>query len=271
MPRQCEDLVGRKFGRLEVVARAPDYIRNDGRKEVMWECRCSCGNPNTVIVMSGNLKRKNRGTKSCGCIGREVSSAMAKQSVKEMHKKNHKTNQYDLSGEYGIGYTSNGDEFWFDKDDYALIKDYCWNYNKRGYVVAHNIADCCEVKLHRLVMGIDNPNIEVDHIKHPPRREHKVDNRKSNLRLVVHADNAKNHVIQINNVSGTSGVHFCERDGKWIARIGVDGKRIYLGAFDSKEEAVKAREEAEIKYHGEYRYCDVNSIGKDDLSLEEAM
>ena len=262
MPRKCEDLVGRKFGRLTVVARAPDYIRKDGRKEVMWECRCSCGNPNPVIVMSGNLKRKDRGTRSCGCIAREASAERARQNVVELHKANHKINEYNLSGEYGIGYTSNGDEFWFDKDDYELIKDYCWHYNKRGYVVAWNIEKEFEVKLHRLVMKVDDVNIEVDHIQHPPRNEHKIDNRKSNLRLVVHADNAKNHVIQINNVSGTSGVHFCERDGKWVARIGVNGRRIYLGSFDTKEEAVVIRKEAEIKYHGEYRY---NVAGPNDL------
>lgn len=260
MPRKCEDLIGREFGRLKVVARAPDYIRKDGRKEVMWECMCSCGNPNTVIVMAGNLKRKNRGTKSCGCIGRELSSERVKESVEELHKNNHKVNQYDLSGEYGIGYTSKGDEFWFDKEDYELIKDYCWHYNKRGYVVAWSIAQTVEVKLHRLVMAITDINIEVDHIQHPPRNEHKVDNRKSNLRLVVHADNAKNHVLLISNSSGASGVHYCERDDKWIARISVNGKRIYLGSFNNKEDAIRIRKEAEIKYFGEYRYDTYNNI-----------
>lgn len=30
-------------------------------------------------------------------------------------------NTYDLSGEYGIGYTSNGEQFYFDKEDFCLI------------------------------------------------------------------------------------------------------------------------------------------------------
>ena len=265
MPRECEDLVGQKFGRLEVVARAPDYVRKDGRKEIMWECKCSCGNPNTVVVMSGNLKRKDRGTKSCGCIGKEVSSERAKEAVKELHGKNHKINKYDLAGEYGIGYTSNGEEFWFDKEDYKLIKDYCWYYDVRGHVSAWDITNQRQIRLHRLIMNVIDSNIEVDHIQHPPRNEHKVDNRKSNLRIVAHADNAKNHVIQINNVSGISGVHYCERDGKWIARIGVNNERIHLGSFDSKEEAIKARERAEIKYYGEYRYSANNPTQQSDL------
>lgn len=254
MARKCEDLVGREFGRLKVIARAPDYIRGNGKKEVMWECKCSCGNPNSVIVMSSNLKRKNKGTKSCGCLAKELSSERARINSDKLHKHNHKTNKYNLSGEYGIGYTSKGDEFWFDKDDYELIKKYCWNYNKYGYVVSYDVENKIEIKLHRLIMGVTDPNLEVDHIQHPPRREYKVDNRRSNLRVVTHADNTKNHITQINNTSGTSGVHYCERDNKWIARISVNGERIYLGSFDNKEEAVSIRKEAEIKYFGEYRY-----------------
>lgn len=271
MPRQCEDLIGREFGRLKVVARASDYIRKDGRKEVMWECECSCGNPNTIVVMSANLRRKNKGTQSCGCIGRELSSKRAKQTITELHRQNHKVNQYDLSGEYGIGYTLQGDVFWFDKADYELIKDYCWHYNKRGYVVAWSILQRTEIKLHRLVMNVNNPNIEIDHIIHPPRNEHKIDNRKSNLRLVSHTNNTKNHVVQINNSSGTSGVHFSKRDGKWVARISCDGVRIHLGSFDTKEDAIRVRKEAESKYYGEYRYDASNTTTQNDLSFEEVI
>lgn len=260
MPRKCKDLIGCRFGRLIVVARAPDYIRRDGRKEIMWKCDCDCGSK-SIIVMGGNLTRKDRGTKSCGCLTREISSTRAKETVKELHKRNHKINKYDLSGDYAIGWTNKGDEFWFDKKHYDLIKDYCWHYNRRGYVVAWDIQSEQEIKLHRLIMGVDDPMIEVDHIQHPPRNEHKIDNREINLRLVVHANNAKNHVVQINNTSGVSGVHYCERDNKWIARISVNGERIHLGSFDNKEDAIKIREETEIKYFGEYRY-DANNLSK---------
>ena len=264
MPRKCENLIGRKFGRLTVIARAPDHIGKDGRKEIMWECLCDCGNPNPVVVMGSNLKRKNRGTQSCGCLARELSSERAKETVKELHKKNHKVNTYDLSGEYAIGYTSKGEEFWFDKEDYNLVKDYCWHYNRRGHVEAWSIQKQKQITIHRLVMGVEDTNTEVDHIRHPPRNEHKVDNRKSNLRIVIHADNAKNHVIQINNTSGVSGVHYSARDNKWVARIGINGKRTLLGYFDDKDDAIKARKEAEIKYYGDYRYDAHNSTRQND-------
>lgn len=48
------------------------------------------------------------------------------------------------------------------------------------------------------------------------------------------------------NTSGCVGVSFSERDGKWIAVITRNGKREYLGAFDEKDDAVAARQIAEI-------------------------
>ena len=38
-----------------------------------------------------------------------------------------KYNTYDLSGEYGIGYSNSGKEFYFDLDDYDLIKEIYYN------------------------------------------------------------------------------------------------------------------------------------------------
>ncbi len=52
------DLVGEKFGRLEVFERVSNF-----NQCVAWRCRCSCGNE--VVVTSTNLK--NGSTKSCGC------------------------------------------------------------------------------------------------------------------------------------------------------------------------------------------------------------
>lgn len=63
MPRMLEDLVGKHFGRLEVVAYAG--LRTVGStKASAWKCRCCCGKE--VIVFNNNLKRGN--TTSCGCV-----------------------------------------------------------------------------------------------------------------------------------------------------------------------------------------------------------
>ena len=105
------DLTGQRFGRLTVVKRAEGRRNPNGSLITRWHCKCDCGNEVDVIA---NYLR-NGTTKSCGCLQRDLLSV-----------KQTKFNRYDLSGEYGVGYTSKNQPFYFDKEDYELIKDYCW-------------------------------------------------------------------------------------------------------------------------------------------------
>ena len=50
------------------------------------------------------------------------------------------------------------------------------------------------------------------------------------------------------NKSGVIGVSESKTEGKWVASIKINGKKIHLGTFSSKEEAILARLKAEIKY-----------------------
>ncbi len=52
------------------------------------------------------------------------------------------------------------------------------------------------------------------------------------------------------NISGRTGVSFQTATSKWKAEISKDGKTYFLGYFTSFEEAVKVREDAEIKHFG---------------------
>lgn len=228
--------------RLTVIRQVEDYVRSDGRRESRWLCRCNCGNLAFVI----GTQLKSGGVKSCGCLLQE-NLRMPRYNIRKM-------NRYDLSGEYGIGYTDDNEEFWFDLADYEKIKDYCWRYNPDGYVVGYDRRHCKHIKLHRLVMDIEDPLIEVDHIIHLPRNEHKIDNRKQNLRIVNRSQNCMNTAIYKNNSSGYRGVSWHSRMQKWLARIQVDGKNIYLGSFTDKEEAHRIYEQAAKEYFGEYKY-----------------
>ena len=72
--------------------------------------------------------------------------------MKEHANKRH--NKYDLSGEYGIGYTSKGEEFYFDLEDYDKIYPYCWVVSSSTKtIVARNPETGKLIALHRLVMG----------------------------------------------------------------------------------------------------------------------
>lgn len=68
----------------------------------------------------------------------------------------------------------------------------------------------------------------------------------------TYADNARNRTIQKNNTSKIIGVSLNKDDGLWIARIQVDGDRKYLGCFSNKDDAIKARLKAEVKYYGKF-------------------
>tara|TARA_R110001632_G_scaffold220720_1_gene350834 strand:+ start:473 stop:976 length:504 start_codon:yes stop_codon:yes gene_type:complete len=99
---------------------------------------------------------------------------------------------------------------------------------------------------HRLVFLYTTgsfPLGEVDHINHA-----KDDNRWCNLRDVHHLDNQKNRKIFKNNKSGTAGVSWHSASKKWQAGIQVNYKSINLGYYDVLDEAIKAREDANIKY-----------------------
>jgi hypothetical protein len=87
------------------------------------------------------------------------------------------------------------------------------------------------------------PEHEIDHINHD-----KADNRIANLRCVTHAENLKNASSQKNNLSGFNGVHYDKSRSKWLAHIQVDRKFKNLGRFDDFDEAVKARQAAEVLY-----------------------
>lgn len=88
----------------------------------------------------------------------------------------------------------------------------------------------------------------VDHIYH-----NKIDNRKSKLRLCSPYENVLNRSIS-HSSSGVCGVYWYSKPQKWSAEIVVHGKKIPLGLYDDKDEAIKIRKEAEQKYYGEFAY-----------------
>lgn len=167
-------------------------------------------------------------------------------------------NRINLDGDYGIGWTQKGEEFWFDKEDLPIVQSSCWFYSNKGYLQTTDRETRKTIKFHRLVMGVTDPSVQVDHKNHPPRHEHKKDNRKSNLEIVTQSENSQNRSLALNNTSGVVGVGWNKREQAWKAYIKINQKQIHLGTFHNKEDAIKARKEAEIKYFGDHRY-DVNN------------
>ena len=239
-----QDLTGQRFSELTVIKRATDYILPCGKPQTMWECECSCGRK----IITRALQLKNGESKSCGHLQREI--------VGKMSKDRKGYNEYDLSGEYGVGYANDGKEFYFDLDDYDKIKNHHWYIsNIDGYVKAvKENGEITNIGLHRLIMNVlgdDWKKVQVDHIHGDQTRN---DNRKSNLRVVNVSQNGMNKKRQSNNTSGVTGVSLNKNKTKWRARIKINGKEKNLGEFINFEDAVNARKDAEKKYFGEYAY-----------------
>lgn len=106
-------------------------------------------------------------------------------------------------------------------------------------------------KAHRLawlyVHGVWPP-AEVDH-RHGVRS----DNRISGLRLATRQENGRNLKRLRSNTTGFTGVHWRKDRQCWQARIGVGGRYLSLGYFDSPEAASAAYEARATQLFGEFK------------------
>lgn len=87
------------------------------------------------------------------------------------------------------------------------------------------------IKMHHLIIGTPPAGMEVDHINRD-----ELDNRCTNLRFVTPGQNLVNRKVFRNSKSGIRGVSRLP-SGKWRARRKINGRLVYLGTFNTKEEA----------------------------------
>jgi hypothetical protein len=148
-----------------------------------------------------------------------------------------------------------------DDEDYEELSKRKWSCNN-GYAKSYfSYKNGIQTYLwmHRVIMNAPKDK-EVDHINCD-----KLDNRKENLRLCTRMENAKNRKVQKNNSSGCKGVYWSQK--RWHARLAVDRKKIRLGCFDSMIDAVKAYDEAVLKYHGEFARTNIPQRKKTPLRV----
>lgn len=140
--------------------------------------------------------------------------------------------------------------------------DRMWNTRFAGTSITHKNSSG------HIQFGLDGKNVLghriawlITHGECPSLIDHengvRDDNRLCNLRPASSSQNASNSKDRSHNTSGYRGVW--RQNGKWLARIGSERKKIYLGSFDTAESAAAAYNAAATNLHGEF--ARLNDIG----------
>lgn len=132
-----------------------------------------------------------------------------------------------------------------DSDDYELVASRKWVLSRKGYAIHNTSIDgksrC--VWMHRLINNTPS-GFATDHINGD-----KLDNRRCNLRTASAALNALNRKQATPRTkSGIVGVSWHSGQRKWNARIGINGRVVNLGSFETAEGAAAVRQEALAAY-----------------------
>ncbi len=135
-----------------------------------------------------------------------------------------------------------------DDCDYKLISQYRWSLY-RPHNVNYAVAYVMEggkrkaLRMHRVILGSEHAII--DHIN-----GNGLDNSRGNLRAATSSQNQANMRSRTKSSSKYKGVS--RKNGKWVAQIQYEKKKIHLGYYQSECEAAVAYNIAARKYFGEY-------------------
>lgn len=129
-----------------------------------------------------------------------------------------------------------------DKEDIAKLGNSRWYMSNSGYVVRDSKIK--PARLHQLIIGGKKEGLEIDH-----KNGNRLDNRKKNLRYATHSQNIIN-----SRARKILGYQFSfGRRLKYRVYVCVEGKRIHVGSFETKKDAIRARKKAVKIYYKQFR------------------
>ncbi len=243
-----KDLAGQKFGSLTVIK----FAYSKGTHSY-WECVCDCG---ATCIKSITFLRKSINKMCPDCIKRysQIENVICPMNIDKdgriIYKvkfANGSKNKYERID----GYIKINGRILIDESDFSFIDSFerYISVDSRGY--AYFSYQNKDVYIHRLLTNVplfyENSTIDIcDHIN-----GNRLDNRRNNLRIIQKKDNAVNCGKRKDNKSGYKGISWLARLNKWQVNIQFQKQGHYIGVFETIEEAIAARKEAEIKYFGE--------------------
>ena len=141
-----------------------------------------------------------------------------------------------------------------DAEDFDQLNSYKWYANKKKntYYAARNLKlqNGKKILMHREILGLEaGDGLQADH-----KSGNGLDNRRANLRMCNQSQNNQNR----HSFWGTSkfkGVYWNKPANKWMARITLEGKLIYLGCFDFEIDAARAYDVKARELFGEFAKC----------------
>lgn len=206
--------IGDQFGRLTVVDRHSPV----GDRNTKWKCLCSCGNistPSTIVMTSGH-------TQSCGCYRSEQVKASS---------------------------TTHGATGTPTYNSWAAMKQRCYDPNKDKYqYYGGKGVTVCKEWLNDFAkfladMGEKPKGMSLE------RKDVTGDYTPANCKWDTFSRQSYNTGKNSNNTSGRTGVYL-EPKGLWRALLGLENELLYLGSYVTIDEAIAAREAAELKHYG---------------------
>lgn len=157
----------------------------------------------------------------------------------------YKDTQFHTPGELLI--KSKGKEYicQYDTEYFELISLFRWHLHKQGY--AQSRINGKTVLMHRLIMGVVDPDIQVDHKYH-----NKLDNRREKIRICTRSENRRNSQKHKESQSKYKGVY---KDGRyWHVQIMANGKVVNLGRYWSEITAAKVYDVAARLFFKDFAY-----------------
>lgn len=154
-------------------------------------------------------------------------------------------------------------EVLIDTDDVEKISQYKWYISPRKSKLYcyGSFSGGKKLAIHRFIMNTDKI---VDHIN-----GNSLDNRKCNLRIVTEQENNYNRKIHGKFFSGIIKTNYI-KEKPFMAFLSHNKKEIYLGSFNSYEEAALARLAKEKEVWGDHGiHCDLYYILDHPSPIEE--
>jgi hypothetical protein len=102
-----------------------------------------------------------------------------------------------------------------------------------------------KIKMHREILGLTDGRVLIDHCNFDT-----LDNRRTNLRVCTFLENARHRRKRRNSAALFKGVPV--NNSRWKAMIRTQRGQIYLGTFQTQEEAALAYNKAAKETYGEF-------------------